>query len=297
MKPPGEDKARKKILDGTEGDAELILKTTINQLENVTQALVDIENNKLWAASTPAQPIKFVIVAIKLSDLSDTEKDYLCDLCIKIGFIAFTLGNIETKDLLQKFVQLAHDIKDEMMSADAIECSMRDIVNSIDNKHSHIREDIMKNVTESNWYRQALHYLLYKYEEHLTRKVGRVFNDRKLNRILKDSREDTIEHIKPQSSKISYIDNVGNLFLLPPKVNANLSDKNPKEKAEEYRRTGFMMADEIIPHLGKWYKNAVSERSVKIAKWACEEWDRCKYGQPKYNKNNKIDKKRGRAAI
>ena len=294
MKPPGEDKARKKLLVGTEGDAELILKTTINQLENVTQALVDIENNKLWAASTPAQPIRFVIVAIKLSDLSDTEKDYLCDLCIKIGFIAFTLGSIETKDLLQKFVELAHKIKDEMMSAEAIECDVRQIVNSIDNENLHIREDIMKNVTENKWYRQALHYLLYKYEEHLTRKAGGAFNDKKLNRILEYSKEDTIEHIKSQSSKRSYIDYVGNLFLLPPNVNAKLSDKNPEEKVDEYRRTGFLMADEIIPHLGRWYKNVVSERSVKIAKWACEEWDRCKYVQPKYNK---IGKKRSRTAI
>lgn len=279
-KPPGEDRARKILLDETKSDAEMILKTTINQLEGVTQALVDIEDNDLWTASTPTQPIKFVIVAIKLSDLSDAEKDNLCDLCIKIGFIAFTLGNIEAKGWLQEFVQLAHKIQDEAMPVDAIECSMRDIVNDIDNKHPHIREDIMKNVTENDWYRQALHYLLYKYEADLTREKRRAFNDRNLNIILKYSKEDTIEHITPQSSGWSYINHVGNLFLLPPKVNAKLRDKNPKEKADEYRGTGFLMADEIIPHLGRWNKKVVSKRSSKIAKWACEEWDRCKYVQP-----------------
>ena len=138
-----------------------------------------------------------------------------------------------------------------------------------------VRKMIMENV-KRDWNKPQLHYLLYKYEEYLTKKAGNVFDSKSLSLILEKSAAETIEHILPQSSQRSYVHWPGNLFLLSPGKNNKLGKKEPQEKRDEYYGTGFKMAKDIIPHLSKWNQKSVIKRGEKIFKWVCEEWDRCK---------------------
>ena len=274
--PLPEEKSREFLLCESKGGAKAVLET-IHRLETIATALYEIKHDPLYEASNPKQPVKYVAVAIKIQDyLSDDDKSMLCDLCIKIGFIFFTLVFVESKYYLEEFLELACAIVTEKIPAQEIEKKLRDIVYQIDEEEGDVRDKIMKNVKDDAWYCMESHYLLYKYEEYLTKNAGRAFDNKTLNLILKNSTRDTIEHILPQKSKKSFINYPGNLFLLPPKTNSKLGDMRPKDKADEYRRTGFMMADDIIPQLSKWNKKAVVERGEKIFQWACDEWDRCK---------------------
>ena len=111
-KPLVEEKARKFLLCESEGGGAKAILKTVGRLEAVAKALYEIENDKLDSAAHPAQPTKYVLVAIKLQDdLSDDEKHDLCNLCLKIGFIMFYVcKDIQPKDYLGEFLELACDI-------------------------------------------------------------------------------------------------------------------------------------------------------------------------------------------
>ena len=278
-KPLVEEKARKFLLCESEGGGAKAILKTVGRLEAVAKALYEIENDKPDSAAHPKQPVKYVLVAIKLQDdLSDDEKRGLCDLCLKIGFIMFHVCEEESKYYLKEFLELSCDIVNKKISAQEIQRGLKIIARKFhEDEYNDVRKMIMKNVRKA-WFGKELHYLLYKYEEYLTTKTGNVFDNKNFNLILENGAPETIEHIMPQSSQLSYVHWPGNLFLLSPGKNNKLGKKNPQEKRDEYYGTGFKMAKDIIPHLSKWNQKSVVKRGEKIFNWVWKEWNKCKSG-------------------
>ena len=63
-------------------------------------------------------------------------------------------------------------------------------------------------------------------------------------------------------------------MVLPPKLNSTLGSKQAKDKAEDYRKTGLLIAGEvadIIDELG-WNAKRIDEREEAILEWAATEW-------------------------
>ena len=55
-------------------------------------------------------------------------------------------------------------------------------------------------------------------------------------------------------------------------INAKLGDVQPRHKKDEYNKTGFLMAQDIIGSLPGWNKAKIIKRGKKIVQWAKEEW-------------------------
>jgi hypothetical protein len=66
---------------------------------------------------------------------------------------------------------------------------------------------------------------------------------------------------------------LGNLVLLPPKLNSRLGAIKPSAKGAEYIETGLLIAQEVAPLLKKaWNKSAIDAREQVLLKWARQQW-------------------------
>jgi hypothetical protein len=126
-----------------------------------------------------------------------------------------------------------------------------------------------------DWWADELRYLLYRYEQHLAESQGKHFTDKEWNSIWKASAMNSIEHIHPQSKadqiEIS-VHRIGNLLLLPPNINSQLRDKDPKAKAQAYRNTRLLIAEEVANTIvaNGWDDEDIAGRSYEIAEWVNE---------------------------
>ena len=86
----------------------------------------------------------------------------------------------------------------------------------------------------------------------------------------------SIEHIWAQSKAAhNYVHRLGNLVLLPVRLNAQLSDKAAIVKSDSYRQTGLAVAEEVsslIKAKQNWNKKMIDEREEALLSWASEEW-------------------------
>ena len=88
----------------------------------------------------------------------------------------------------------------------------------------------------------------------------------------RESAEQSIEHILPQSksSQIEdFVHQIGNLLLLPPRINSGLRDKDPVDKAQAYRNTRLLGAEAVAETIESsgWGDIEISERTGEIATW------------------------------
>lgn len=132
-------------------------------------------------------------------------------------------------------------------------------------------------------WQEELRYLLYRYEEYLAVQQGQTFNNQQWNGIWEKSTSDSIEHILPQSkgsqepTAAGFVHRLGNLLLLPPRLNSELSDKEPIDKACRYQQTGLLIAAEVaqtIQGKGEWERSQIEEREQKIREWIKVVWKR-----------------------
>ena len=129
---------------------------------------------------------------------------------------------------------------------------------------------------------EELRYLMHRYEEHLSASSGQNFNNEQWNRIWEFSASNSIEHIRPQDwwksrkreNDVTRMHGLGNLMILPPKLNAKLRAKNPKDKTEEYIKTGLLVAREVAEQIAAegWTFETMAARRTKIVEWAEKEW-------------------------
>ena len=124
--------------------------------------------------------------------------------------------------------------------------------------------------------------MLFRYEEYLAEQQNQTFRNEQWDRIWEKSAARSIEHILPQSkgSQVEgdgegiFVHRLGNLLLLPPGLNSQLSDREPEEKADSYIDTGLLIAKEVgltIKQNG-WGVKQVQEREQQLLKWIQCKW-------------------------
>ena len=144
-------------------------------------------------------------------------------------------------------------------------------------------EKAVDNLRERDCYtgwQDQLRYFFNRYEEHLAKESGQNFNNEQWNHIWEASAADSIEHIRPQSWWYSIgfepspedVHRLGNLLILPPRLNSKLGAKSPMEKADDYRKTGLLVAQEIVDVLSEWSSVFTEEREENLLNWAKREW-------------------------
>ena len=267
-KPLGEPAARDVLHRQAQGDPRKVIETT-QWLLSVTQVVEALASDRRRTAVTGVFQARLLAVAILLrSDLNEAEKQKLMQAWESATYQLYGMLKHDARWDVGDYVRLAWRLTNEQLTLqDALAGIQSLIPASINNTVEQIRRD---------WYNhrpEAVRYFFHRYEEHLSRQAGQLFNNEQWNRIWEQNVAESIEHILPQSSgDHEYMHRIGNLLLLPPRLNSQLGGKEPWEKAEAYQKTGLLIAQKVVPHLANWNREAIESREEELLQWASQEW-------------------------
>ena len=241
----------------------------VNRLqEEMRQPVIKIRHARLLA------------VSIILRDFSDEEERKLLDQWEKTSFRIFGLCRKDARTKVGEFVRLAVEIQsDSDLSTEDISERIREI--SANYTHDDVGDQLWNTDCYNGW-EAEIRYLLCRYEEYLAEQRGQTFDNEQWNRIWQESAVNSIEHILPQSKGNQYrwqsggcIHRLGNLLLLPPRLNSTLGGKNPEEKSDAYRQTGLFSAVEVTEMIQKdgWDDPEIATRESVLLEWIFKEFD------------------------
>ncbi len=255
---------------------------TTKWILSVTKAVDTLRADQRKSAVTQVLNARLVAVAVNLrEDFSETEKDRILRRWENVTFRIFGIYGKDARTAVGAYVRLAWNIWQKELSAEQIlSCLSR-----IGSKYPCNEESVSAELSEVNAYGERftleeLRYLFHRYEEYLAREAGQKFCNQHWNHIWQARPIDSVEHILPQSSKKEYIHWLGNLTILPPKLNSTLQDKPPSKKATAYTKTGLRDSGSVAERInkqrinkqGKWCKEEVLERERELIAWAAREW-------------------------
>ena len=241
-------------------------------LQSVVNAEDRLLANPRWRAVTEILQARLVAIAVLLRKFDPSQEANILGRWERISFRIYGLCGEDSRTKVGDYTSLAWSILNDKLST-----------SEIMNRLSELGRDypISKVIDEwcdpSNAYEgwtEELRYFLYRYDEHLASEAGQKLNESQWNRIWLEEPAKSVEHIKPQSSGVSYMHHLGNLMMLPPGVNSRLKDLDPRTKAETYRTCGLLSSIEVAKLIGKetWNKAAVESRAKDLLSWARTQW-------------------------
>ena len=224
---------------------------------------------------TKIRQARLLAVSVMLRDFPEEEERKLLDQWERTSFRIFGLCRKDARTGVGDFVRLASEIQNNLdLSSDDISEKIRQIGAgyTIDEVADQVR-----NTDCYNGWEDELRYVLCRYEEHLAKQSGQTFDNEQWNRIWQESAANSIEHILPQSKEWTVgisVHSIGNLLLLPPRLNSTLGGKDPQEKADDYRQTGLLSAGEVAETICKygWGKAQIEKRDDEITSWIYNEF-------------------------
>jgi len=276
-RPLGEEDAVELLRNQSKIGPHEVIETT-KWLKAVTEAVDRLRANPTRNAVTGIAQARMIATAIYLRPgFTEEEKTKILRRWENVTFRIYGMFGKDARTAVGDYVRLAWRIVRGNMSVDQILERLSSIGASFP-----IAEAI-NNLRRADCYTgwgEQLRYFFHRYEEYLARKIGQNFNNEQWSRIWQSSAADSIEHIRPQSYWPSLgieadpdeVHRIGNLLILPPKLNSRLGAKSPEEKADEYRKTGLLIAQEVAEHLHDWSFKATEERESTLLDWALQEW-------------------------
>ncbi len=251
-------------------DPHSVIKTT-EWIKKVTEAVDKLTADHRKNAVTKIVQARIVAVAVNLrSDITEDKKVQILRRWENVTFRIYGMYAKDSRTAVGHYMRLAVRIVKEKLSIDGI----MDALSKIGERYPCNKAvgELRETDLYPDW-REELRYIFFRYEEHLAREAGQNFDNEQWNRIWESSAADSIEHIQPNSTGYSYVHRLGNLMILPPKLNSKLGNKRPKDKASEYTQTGFLIAQDVAKQCSvKWGEAEVQEREEKLLKWAVQEW-------------------------
>ena len=248
-----------------------------SQVLKVTEACDSVLSDRRMNAVTQIGQARLLAVAIHLrSDITVEERADLLQRWEKVTFRIYGLYGHDARTKVGDYVRLSWQVHHQRATVQDIRDRIEDI--GADYPIEGAIDGMEGSDCYSNW-RDELRYFMYRYEEHLAEKKGLDISNSEWKLIWGDSAANSIEHISPQSpqSGIPVPDKhtLGNLMLLPPKLNQKLHNKPPKEKADAYRNDArLFLATEVAETIEDkgWNEKAQMAREKALLRWAREEW-------------------------
>jgi len=276
-RPLGEEDAVELLRKQSEGGPHKVIETT-KWLKAVTEAVDRLRADPTRNAVTGIAQARMVATAVYLRpDFSEEERASILRRWENVTFRIYGMFGKDARTAVGDYVRLAWSIAKGSLSVDQILGRLSSIGASF--PIAEAVENLRGTDCYTGW-GEELRYFFHRYEEHLARKAGQNFNNEQWNRIWQSSAADSIEHIRPQSYWASLgfepdpneVHRLGNLLILPPRLNSKLGAKAPEEKADEYRKTGLLLAQEVAECLHDWSFKATEERETALLDWALREW-------------------------
>lgn len=268
-KPLGEEEAAKSLRSASEGGLDKVISTT-RWIRQVTEAVDRLHQDRRRNAVTEIGQARLVAASIHLrGDLSAADKERILKRWESVSFRIYGLMGKDARTAVGEYVRLGWRIRNKRLSVSRILEELEFIGMKFPIADA-VKE--LRKVDCYTYWQSELLYFLSKYEEHLSRDFGQVFSNEQWNRIWETNASDSIEHILPQSDDKEYVHWLGNLTVLPPRLNSQLGKKRPSEKAESYRKTGLLVTGEVVERLANWDKVQIEEREERLVNWAEKEW-------------------------
>ena len=269
-RPLGEAEAAKVLHSKANNDPGEVIKVT-HWIKSVTQAVDELRRNHRINAVTRIQQARLVATAINLrNDIEAADKEHILRYWEKISFRIYGMFRKDARTAVGDYTRLAWNIVNKKLSKDQIIASLADI------GQEYPIDEALAQIKSRNCYEgwgEELRYFFHRYEERLSKMAGQDFNNKHWDHIWAVNASESIEHIMPQNSERKYIHWLGNLLLLPPKLNSKLGAKKPKQKADAYRATGMRIAERAAVQVSEdWSLKKVERREQELLDWARDEW-------------------------
>jgi hypothetical protein len=256
-------------------DNSPLLKTpSLGWLLRVTQASDDVTANIRINAVTRISQARLLATAIHLrEDIKGTEQEKLLLRWENVSFRIYGMLGNDARTRVGDYVRLAWQVVNDKLA-------VKDIKNGIDEIGREFTiEAAISRLRGFNCYdgwENELRYFMFRYEEHLAKQQKMNFSNEQWEKIWMVSASDSIEHIWPKSKATEKSKHrLGNLVLLPPKLNSTLQDDDPRDKVEAYRKTGLLIAGEVaefIKKVDRWNVKSIEKRENSLLDWAETQW-------------------------
>lgn len=277
-RPLSEEDAAELLHNQSKGGPARVIETT-RWLKAVTEAVDQLlaDRSRRNAVTQIAQA-RMVATAVYLrSDFTEDEKAKILRRWENVTFRIYGMFRRDARTAVGDYVRLAWSIVRSKPSAEEVLNRLSSIGANF--PIAKAVESLRGTDCYTGW-GEELRYFFRRYEEHLAQKARQNFNNEQWNHIWEASAADSIEHIRPQNywaslgleSPYDEIHRLGNLLILPPKLNSKLKDKSPGEKADEYKKTGLLVVQEVVNQLPAWGPKSIEERENALLQWALQEW-------------------------
>lgn len=260
-------------------------------LLKTTETLDQLTKNKALAAVTKVSQARFLAVAIiqVYGQNKDPQEQQAMRSLLKqwerVSFRIFGFARKDSRTKVGEYIRLAKklitstpDSKEALTEIQAL---------GADYPIDDVIKEFARHANAYEGWQEELRYLMYAREKDLMKENQQINENEELDRILSASLSDTIEHIYPQTAqekkwpcfksenKENLIHRLGNLVLLPPRLNSKLSNKSFKDKQLEYRKVGLQCLDEIKEYTenDSWTTVSINNREKKLLEWAKKRWD------------------------
>ena len=259
-------------LRGATGTARKI-RAVAAWLLRVTEACEAVISNPRLNAVTRISQARLLATAIHLrEDITPKQRQQLLRRWEKISFRIYGLLRKDARTRVGDYVRLAWRVINKRLSVNAIDKAIGEIGEEFPIEDA---VDFLRNENCYDGWEAELRYFMFRYEEHLAREQKLNFSNEQWEKIWMVSPSESIEHIwaksrAPDKSR----HRLGNLMLLPPKLNSALQNKPAKGKAAHYRKTGLLIAGEVadVIDAAGWKSKSIKEREERLIEWAAEEW-------------------------
>jgi hypothetical protein len=228
-------------------------------------------NHRLRAVSQIVQA-RLVAISIMLRKFAGPVEKRLLETWESVTFRIYGIANRDARTAVGDYVRLAWAILNSDLPEDDVHVQLKSIAKDVVSLQEAVEK--LRAVDLYTGRAETVRYLLYRYDEFLAQKAGQKLNESQWNKVWADEPSKSIEHIKPQSSGLSYVHHLGNLTLLPPGTNSKLKDKDPRDKATTYETCGLLGTVEVarLVKKGTWSAKSVREREAGLIRWALAAW-------------------------
>ena len=257
----------------TEASSAKGIRDVASWLLDVTKACDTVIENPRVNAVTRISQARLLATAIHLrTDLKLAERMALLARWEKVSFRIYGMLRNDARTRVGDYVRLAWQIMNEKPSFKVIDAAIKEIGSDFP-----IQEAVaaLRNENCYEGWENEIRYFMFRYEEHLAKQQKLNFSNEQWEKIWMVSPSESIEHIWAKSkAPDKHCHRLGNLVLLPPKLNSKLQDDNPTEKVEAYCKTGLLIAGEVADIIDSdgWKGKSIEEREGSLLKWAAKEW-------------------------
>lgn len=252
---------------------------------NVAIKLEQLYENPRLSAVTDIIQARLLAVAIMLNEsLDNPAKKIVLDQWERVSFRIFGLFRKDSRTKIGDYTRLACDVFDNKLTKNQILSA----INAIGSGKEHQIQLAVEQMRGADCYRGCendLRYFFYRYEEYVAKKNGSDVSKEIWEQIWRASPTTTIEHIYPQSPNAAwkgklgrgrnrydrFVNCLGNLMILPPKVNSKAGAKSFVEKKAIYKKNYLRLMDEVLKKKD-WNHATIQEREEHLFSWMEETW-------------------------